>query len=193
MSMPNAMNSSESMNPQWQMRWLMRRMGWPGAASLGLLLMALVILVVGILPMQQELSGLRQQLAQKPKHAVKKAPVISSDELLTKDLALFEQRFLTIDHLSAQLDVLFKLSEKHGLAVDKGQYALAERAAGALRRFEVTLPVSGNYQQVRALVLEALEKIPAAALLDMNLEREKITDGRVKANLRFVLFVRKSI
>ncbi|MFM9913799.1 MAG: hypothetical protein ACKVN9_09730 [Methylophilaceae bacterium] len=180
------------MNPQWQMRWLMRRMGIPGLASLGLLLFALVVLLAGILPVQQELNQLRQQLTQKPVQVVKKAPVLSSDELLVKDLATFEQRFSSIDHLSTQLEELFKLSEKHGLSVDKGQYALAERAAGSLRRFEVTFPVSGNYQQIRALVLEALEKLPAAALLDMSLEREKIADTRIKANLRFVLFVRKS-
>lgn len=180
------------MNPQWQMRWLMRRMGMPGMVSLALLLLTLAIVLLGILPMQQELSGLRQQLAQQPKQVLKQAPVISPEESLTQDLVSFEQRFSTVDHLSAQLDELFKLSEKHGLSVDKGQYSLAERSAGALRRFEVTFPVSGSYQQIRALVLESLDKLPAAALLDMNLEREKIADSRIKANLRFVLFVRKS-
>jgi hypothetical protein len=176
----------------WWTRRLLRQMGLPGLTSIVFLLLALGIVVVGIFPLQHELSNLRQRLTQQATQPIKIVQVMSPEQVLTDEMAVFEQRFSGVEQLSSQLEILFQLTEKHGLTLDKGQYALVERAAGSLRRFEVTLPVAGGYQQIRALILAVLEKLPAAALSDVTMEREKIADGRLKATLRLVLFVRKS-
>lgn len=176
---------------QWWGRRLARRLGLPGVAGLLLAVLVPAILLGGVLPVQRDVAAMQQQLAHKPAHPISAEPVATPEQSLSADLETFRMKFPTVDQLSGQLDALFSLCEKHGLAVDKGEYALVEKSGGALRRFEVTLPVVGSYPQVRALVLEVLEKLPAAALSDVAMEREKIADGRARATLRLVFFVRK--
>jgi hypothetical protein len=160
-------------------------------AGLLLAMLAPAILLGGVLPLQRNVAAMQAQLASRPVRPVKMEPIATPEASLSAELVTFRMKFPTVDQLSGQLDTLFSLCEQHGLAVDKGEYALVEKSGGALRRFEVTLPVVGSYPQVRALVLEVLEKLPAAALSDVAMEREKIADGRARATLRLVFFVRK--
>lgn len=176
---------------QWRMRRILRRLGMAGLSGLLLLLLALAIFLAGVVPIQHGVEVLRKQLAARPVQSLLIAPVLSPEQALAADLGVFQQRFFTVEKLSDQLDTLFKLTDEHELTVNKGEYALNERAGGALRRFEVTLPVSGTYPHIRQFILHVLDKLPAMALADVALEREKIVDGRVKATLRFVIFVRK--
>ena len=175
---------------QWWGRRLLRRLGAPGLAGMALAVLAPTILLGGVLPLHDDIEIMRRQLAQQP--AQPATPVMSPEQVLMAELAAFEQRFPGVENLSDQLDALFKLTRRHGLNVDKGEYVLVERPGGAMRRFEVTLPLSGTYPQIRALLLAALDKLPAAALADVALEREKIADSRARAILRFVFFVRKN-
>ena len=174
---------------QWWGRRLLRRLGAPGLAGMVLAALAPAILLGGVLPLQHELEIMRRQLAQKP--ALPATPAMQPEQVLAVELAAFEQRFPRMDQLSGQLDTLFGLTKRHGLTVDKGEYVLVERPGGAMRRFEVTLPVSGTYPQIRTLLLAALDTLPAAALSDVVLEREKIADRHARATLRLVFFVRK--
>ncbi len=177
---------------RWVARRMARRLGMAGGAGVLLAGFAGVVLVAGVAPLQREVDALRLQLARKPAEAAHALPVPTPEQTLSADLDIFRARFPAVEAISDQLDVLFGMAEKQGLAVDKGQYALVEKAGGALRRFEVTLPVSGSYPQVRALALEILAGLPATALSDIAIEREKVTDGRIRATLRLVLFVRRA-
>jgi len=176
---------------QWQMRRMLRRLGVVGLSGLALLLLALAIFLAGVAPMQGRVDALRKQLAARPIQQLTTPPALSPEQSLAGDLDMFQQRFPTVEKLSDQLDTLFQLADQYELTIDKGEYALNERQGGALRRFEVTLPVSGTYPHIRGFVLHVLDKLPATALADVVLEREKIAEGRAKATLRFVMFVRK--
>lgn len=178
-----------AMDIQWWTRRLVRRLGLPGVVGLLLTALAPVILLGGVLPLQREVAAMQQQLALKPVQPARSEPVATPEQSLSADLDAFRMKFPTVDQLSGQLDTLFSLCEKHGLVVDKGEYALVEKSGGALRRFEVTLPVVGGYSQVKSLLLEVLEKLPVAAVSDVAMEREKIADGRARATLRLVFFV----
>lgn len=168
---------------------MVRRLGIPGAVWLLAAALVPMILLTGVLPLQREVAAMQQQLAHKPTRMVQRAPVVSPEQALSADLEAFRMKFPKVDQLSDQLDALFSLCEKQGLVVDKGEYALVEKSGGALRRFEVTLPVVGSYLQVKSLLLEVLEKLPVVAVSDVAMEREKIADGRVRATLRLVFFV----
>jgi Tfp pilus assembly protein PilO len=163
--------------------------GWAGIV---LLLVGLGTLWGGVLPLRDETDRLRGELSagvQKPNPIEMAVP---PDQLLAEELAAFQKRFPTVHELSDQLGALFTLAREKGLEVNKGEYALVEKAGGPLRRFEATLPVTGAYSQVRDFVLVVLEKLPSIALADIALERGKVAEGRPAVNLRFVFFVRKS-
>jgi hypothetical protein len=175
----------------WKMRRIMRRLGSAGLAGIALSTAALVILLAGIMPLREETESLRIELASRPLKSVLPVPVLPPDQILAKELAAFQARFPTVDELSDELDTLFILTKDKGLELNKGEYALVEKTGGALRRFEVTLPVTGAYSQIHGLILEVLEKLPSAALADIALERGKVAEGQAAVILRFVFFVRK--
>ena len=174
---------------QWEIKRVFRRLGVAGVVGLALLVLAIVIFAAGIYPIQRSIESLRHQLSERPIHAKESVPELTPEQSLMMDLGLFGQRFSSVEKLSDQLDILFRLADLHQLTVDKGEYALNERAGGMLRRFEVTLPVSGTYPDIRNFIQQMLEKLPATALSDLVLEREKISDGHVKATLHIVIFV----
>lgn len=177
----------------WKIRHLMRRLGPAGLTGLALLVAALVVLLAGVLPLRGEIDSLRTELAARPSKPLPIVPVLPPDQILAKELALFQARFPTVDELSDELDTLFTLTSDKGLELNKGEYVLVEKAGGALRRFEVTLPVTGTYSQIQGLILDVLEKLPSTALADIALERGKVAEGQAAVILRFVFFVRKRI
>lgn len=177
---------------QWHLRRLARRLGGWGLLALAACGLALGGYVVMVRPLQQEIAALRQQAKQMPRIPVVQAPEVSPQERADAELEDFRARFPGIEGLSDQLDLLFELTSQHGLAVDRADYALVEKAGGAMRRFEVTLPLRGSYVQVRAFVNSVLEQLPSVAIADIQLERGKIAEGRVNGNLRLVFFVRKA-
>lgn len=62
------------------------------------------------------------------------------------------------------------------------------QAAGArLERYEIVLPVSGSYSQIRDFMKRALAEIPVLSLDQVSLKREKRTAGTVQAELRLTL------
>lgn len=176
---------------QWFARRALRRLGLPGVAALAALAAALVLAFAGLLPLLDDIAGLRAELSRPAVAVVAPNSIPDAGEQLARDLEDFSARFPTIVQLSGQLDALFDLAAAQGLSVNRGEYALVEKSGGQWRRFELTLPVTGTYPQVRALVSEMLAKMPALAISDIALEREKIADGQLRATLRLVVFVSK--
>ncbi|MBN9126276.1 MAG: hypothetical protein J0I90_01625 [Nitrosospira sp.] len=177
---------------KWKIRRIKRRLGPQGWIAIVLLLIGSGILWSGVFPLREETDRLRGELDAGFRKPAPVAAALPPDQLLAEELATFQKRFPTVHELSDQLGALFILAREKGLEVNKGEYALVEKAGGPVRRFEATLPVTGSYSQVRDLVLEILEKLPSTALADIALERGKVAEGQPAVNLRFVFFVRKT-
>lgn len=175
----------------WKARRVMRRLGPVGFLGIALSTAALVTLLAGVIPLRDEIENMRTELDMRPSKPVTAIPILPPDQLLAKELAAFQAKFPTVDELSDELDALFILSKDKGLETNKGEYALVEKMGGALRRFEVTLPVTGAYSQIHGLILDVLERLPSVALADITLERGKVAEGQIVVILRFVFFVRK--
>jgi hypothetical protein len=60
-------------------------------------------------------------------------------------------------------------------------------AGARLERYEIVLPVSGSYPQIRDFLKRALADIPVLSLDQVSLRRESRNDSRVRAELRLAL------
>ncbi len=181
---------------QWLVRRVQYRLGWQGIALVAVLLTTVSLLVAGLLPLQNELMQLRQNVeAQEATLSLnpqtQRQPVSSPEQILAQELAEFDTRFPDIQRLPDELGVLFRLAEGHGLQVVKGEYSLTEKRQGNLRRFEASVPVSGSYQEVKALVLDILDALPNVALAELGFERGEAVEAEIKTRLRLVFFIRK--
>jgi Tfp pilus assembly protein PilO len=81
---------------------------------------------------------------------------------------------------------------QHQLMLEKGEYKLSREAEFGLARYQVTLPVRGQYADVRGFVNDVLEAIPSAAVEELTLKRETIDAPELEARVRFVIFLGSS-
>jgi Tfp pilus assembly protein PilO len=98
--------------------------------------------------------------------------------------------------LPESLSSIYEIANKQKLALNSGDYkfnkikqtsALSEKN---LTKYEIVLPVKGKYISIRTFVAEVLQKLPALALMDMQVRRENSLSQNVEARLIFVLFVK---
>ncbi len=90
---------------------------------------------------------------------------------------------------AAALRRLFEAAAQAGLDLDQGDYRLTEVGDAHLRRYQLALPVTGSYPQIRAFLAEAVNNDPALALVAVRLRRERIEATEIDAMLNFILYL----
>lgn len=93
---------------------------------------------------------------------------------------------------SETLAQLAQLAQETGVSFAQGTYQLARVDGTRLMRYEVSLPVSGGYAQVRAFLAKVLNDMPYMALTQIAFERPKIADTKIEARVKFVLYLKRA-
>jgi hypothetical protein len=72
-----------------------------------------------------------------------------------------------------------------GIELERGDYEYVPPDSGSIARYQLTLPVRGSYPQVRQFIEGTLTAVPAMALDSMRVERSKVSDQVIAADLQF--------
>jgi hypothetical protein len=75
------------------------------------------------------------------------------------------------------------------LTLDLGEYSMVQERGSRLARYQITLPLKGNYAQIRSFIGEVLREVPASSLDDIALKREAIGSPLLDARIKLTLFV----
>jgi hypothetical protein len=59
--------------------------------------------------------------------------------------------------------------------------------AGRVERYEISVPVSGSYAQIREFVKRSLVEIPVLSIDQLSIKRQSRNEGAVQAELRLTL------
>lgn len=78
-----------------------------------------------------------------------------------------------------------------GFDPEKVEYAMARDPDAAFSRYQVTIPVTGPYRDIRSFEMRVLNEIPSAALSEISLRREDALSPVVTARLRFTLYLQR--
>lgn len=162
--------------------WSVGRTGRPGLAGIALLLAAAAFFASTHLQISAEVEALRAGLANtaaQPARAAGKSPTGAA----ASPRALPGRR-----DVPAILRRLFAEASREGLAVDIGKYDVRETKGTGLVRYQVSLPVTGPYPQIRQFIDATLAKMPAIALSELSLERKAIGERDVEARLQLTVF-----
>ena len=73
--------------------------------------------------------------------------------------------------------------------LQSGEYKLDRNPDSRLARYQITLPVTGSYAQLRGFVGQVLADVPAAALEEITLRRESVSSPRLEARIRLTLYL----
>lgn len=114
----------------------------------------------------------------------------------TEEIATFYERFPEAERLPEVLATINQLANQQKIVLNSGDYKLNKiKQTNAsnhkiLTKYEITFPVKGPYTQIRTFVADVLEKLPAIALTDIQMNRESTMDSNVESKLVFTLFVK---
>lgn len=152
--------------------------GPAGLAALALFAGAALFLLLVVHPLQA-------------RHEALRVPAQAGGARSAEKLAEF-YRFL--ESGEATTDALAKLhaiGTASGVQLQSATYST--RDAGArLERYEMVLPLTGSYAQIRDFLKRSLADIPALSLDQMSLKRASRADGAIQAELRLTLHRVKS-
>lgn len=173
---------------------------WPYGRSIGtsgliggLLLVASLAANLGVLqPARDDVDALQQQLAIAAP-AVSSRPAGGESRVATPEesLSRFYRSLPATADLTDVLERVHLAAAASGLLLKSGDYRLQQQdQEGALARYEMALPLSGTYAQLRSFVGEVLSALPTAALEDVSIRRETIGQARSESVLRLVVFIR---
>lgn len=178
---------------RWTLHRLLRRIGWPGMLAIGILAICPAFYFSAIRPAQARLETaqhhvvrLHQQLALAGKS--------HQDIALTPEgqLAAFYRKFPGEEYSPQWLEKIVALATNRGLSLNDGEYKVARDKMGKLIRYQILLPVKGEYPQIRKFLTDLPGALPVVALENVQFERPKVADPNVEAKIRLVLYLEQT-
>jgi Tfp pilus assembly protein PilO len=182
----------------WLIGKFAKALGFWGSLGLAILLASSIFYFANVLPSNQQLlqaqNALQIKLEQTEndsnENAQNKAPVqVMPAQSSADEIAEFYKIFPSGASLPKWLLFIDTTALKQRLILNRADYKLTQSKQGQLLRYEIVLPVSGSYVQIRHFIADALQQLPALALSDLQIKRENIMSPTVDARLVFVLFV----
>jgi hypothetical protein len=172
----------------WTLKRALIKLRWPGLAGLGLVLFTAGLTVVGIQSAQDHLHALNDQVASLSSRLGQRGAA-NAPASRRSQLSNFYAFFPLTENVPELLGRVYRAANQNQLLLEKGEYKLSREPDFRLARYEITLPVSGDYARVRSFVNEVLQEVPSAALDELSLKRESIDRPELQARVRFTLFL----
>lgn len=172
------------------LKWVYGYLGRTGITGLALLITAALLWTLFALPLQQRIYEMRAQDAQTLTRTITPIIAARASSPVSDPLQHYYQSFPSTSGMTQQLVHLHQLAQQEGLTLADGRYHSEAMANSGLLRYQLTLPMKGNYPQVRRFLRRALNEFPTLALDRLRLERQSAADDMIEAQLNWVWYLR---
>ncbi len=180
----------------WLLTRVPKKLGFFGLLALSITLGCCLFYAMVILPLNTQINLIQQQLL----HVKSDEIIFSSEQELPvkdqmEDIAKFKQLLPQANTLHHWLALIDKSAFKQGLKLNKGDYKFTQVKQLQIASnqypssYEIVLPVTGQYQQIRQFIDNVLLLQPALALGNIKIRRDSSLSSIVDARLVFVLFL----
>jgi Tfp pilus assembly protein PilO len=180
----------------WLSLKFFKNVGPLGLAGLTILLGCSLFYVLVALPLNAQISLEQQHLKNIQSSEIK---LVNTQEIpandMSQDIAAIKKMFPQANTLHNWLGLIDKSAFKQGLRLNRGDYKFTQIKQSKLTsneyasRYEIVLPVTGQYIQIRQFIANVLQLQPALALSGVKIQRENTMSANVEARLVFVLFL----
>jgi type VI protein secretion system component VasK len=172
---------------QAQARYQLERHGWLAAIGLLVLLLALLLQTTWVASLHADNAALATELAAQRRQQAQKP--LAQEEKAQRQ-ASFYAGLPDADAALEAIDVLNRAAARHHLALATAEYRVTRTGAGPLMRYQISLPLRGDYVALHAWLSEVLNTLPNASLDDISLKREDAGQTLLDARLRLTVFMR---
>lgn len=167
---------------------LIERLGWPGKAALALFAATAVFLEAGVRPLEAQGERLERSIERSGAGLRSADPDLIRTASPSAKLAAFYQFFRREEAITDWLAKLYALAEKTGVTLRTAEYQLVKGPA-KLDRYEIALPLVGDYSQIRAFLENALLEMPVLSLDEIRFRRKRSNDPSVETDVRLSLHI----
>jgi len=171
----------------WRIKRGLRNLGWSGIVGVAMLLFAGGYYVLTYAPLQNEVAAQKQALMTTSAEFKRPGRMDDANTPRTQ-LDEFYSRLTKQDDVSEVIRALHRTAHAAGLRFDRGDYRPQRDGSGRLLRYQITLPVSGDYPNVRRFLAQALHDEPALALDGVGFQTDQ-SGGDLETRVQFTLFV----
>lgn len=173
-----------------RLRRLRDELGATGLVALGLLAGAVLFLLFVLKPLEARNELLARQLARSvPQGSAADARLVRASAPAAK-LAAFYQFFDTEEQSTDWLARLYGIGKAAGVELRSAEYRM-QKTGTRIERYEIALPLTGSYAQVRAFLENALLAIPVLSLDGVKFRRKRPDEVLVEAEVRLTLHLVK--
>jgi len=170
-------------------RWT-RFFSWPGVLAIGVLTICSAFYFSAVRPTHERLDMARHSVMSLQKQIALTSKAHNGNaHTPAEQLAEFYQKFPPERGSSQWLEKLMALAESRGIHLNEGEYKATSDKVGRIVRFQMTLPVKGEYPQIRKFLAALPNELPIVALKSVQFERQKVADPGVEAKLKLVLYL----
>lgn len=168
----------------------LRRLGLPGMLGIGVWVMAATFHLSAVLPAQQRLDEVRASAASLQQRIAQAGRQLNANERTpAEQLAEFYRVFPDEASSPDWIGRIEAIAQDSGLSLDQGEYKPTRDTVGRLTRLQMTLPVRGEYRQIRRFLSGTGAAVPIVSLEQVQFERQKIGDPLVDAKIKLVLYL----
>ena len=185
----------------WQSQQIVKKLGLFGLLGLAIALGCGLFYASKIIPLNNQILEHHESIQQVKLNNIERKSlskvINNAPQLITNDdITKFYARFPDGASLPTWLRLINESAVKQGLLLNRGDYKLTQIKStqtnsnpGQLSRYEIVLPVTGQYSQIRKFIAQVLYQMPALALSEMQIKRENTLRPTVEAKLVFVLML----
>lgn len=167
----------------------LRRLGLPGTLGIGAWVMAASFYLSAVLPAQQRLDEVRASAASLQQGAQAGRQLDANARPPAEQLAEFYRVFPDETSSPDWIGRIAAIARDSGLSLDQGEYKPTRDTVGQLTRLQMTLPVRGEYRQIRRFLTDTGAALPIVSLEQVQFERQKVGDPLIDARIRLVLYL----
>lgn len=184
----------------WQLARLSKQLGVIGGLGAALLLGCGLLYLSILLPLNQKISDAKNTLDKAP-HTQKLNLNVTqlSKNNGAEDMAAFMQSLPHADSLHRWLALIDQTAAKQKLLLNRGDYKYSKAKQSQISdgiyqsKYEIVLPVTGQYVQIRQFIAQVLYAQSALALSDLKITRDNSLSPNVDARLVFVLYLQSDL
>lgn len=167
---------------------LRAQLGAAGVAALALLAADLAFLALALQPLEERAARLERRLERvaPPRAPAPRGALVRAGAAPAAQLAAFYAYLERGPSPPEWLARLHAIAADAGLALPSAEYRLLGTGT-PLERYEIALPVTGTYAELRAFLEAALAGIPVLSLDAVSFTRQRADAPRVRAELKLTL------
>ena len=178
-----------------RLRWLLQqaidRHGWPAVTGVLLLAGCAVFYAALIAPLERAVRAAQESSSFSLTATRREA--LDIEDSMQRALGKFYGYFQGREALQKHLVAIERAARAAGLSLRRAEYRVVDEPIAKLKQYRVSVPVADSYPRIRRFISTVLNEVPVASLDSLILQRRKIGDATVEAEIQLTVFFREEI